>query len=105
MSKKTGWAELDAIIDEGVAEIAEETKIAMKDIVHIRTGNLRDSISTEIPDKHSFDRKVGVDVQKLTTDKRNPKGKNYSIPYYYGMPGTSWAGHKFLEETLNVVDP
>lgn len=90
--------DIQELIDDGLKEIADELQDAMKNTVHVKTGNLRDSITTEkVEDGYT----VGVDADKLESDSRNKSGYDYSKPYYYGH-GT-WAGHKFLEIAVNAV--
>lgn len=89
------------LIDSEVKDIANELKDTMKGVVHVKTGNLRDSITVE-KDKDG-DYTVGVDADKLQSDSRNKNGYDYSLPYYYGRHNSSWVGHKFLEIALNEV--
>lgn len=101
--KKTGWSELDDIIDDELDKYAEDVQTTMQSIVHVKTGNLRDSITVETPEGTQMERTVGVDADKLESDNRNKSSYDYSLPYYYGNRKTSWTGHKFLEETMNAV--
>ena len=93
--------DLKEMIESGLKEEADNLKNVMKVIVHVRTGNLRDSITTEKSDDMEFT--VGVDADKLESDSRNKNGYDYSLPYYYGRRNSSWVGHKFLEEAINSV--
>lgn len=91
-------ADIQAVVDAGLKEIAEELEGVMKNTVHVRTGALRDSITVE---KTEDGFTVGVDADKLEGDNRNKSGVDYSKFYYGGQ--RSWAGHKFLEEAMNAV--
>ena len=93
--------DLKEMIESGLKEEADNLKNVMKGIVHVRTGNLRDSITTEKSGDMEFT--VGVDADKLESDSRNKNGYDYSLPYYYGRMNSSWVGHKFLEEATNSV--
>lgn len=94
--------ELDKMIAEEVTKTANELKDAMQGIVHVRTGNLRDSITVE-PGDSEKEKYVGVDADQLESDSRNPNGFDYSTVYYYGRRDGSWVGHKFLEEAMNSI--
>lgn len=86
--------EIQGWIDEEVENLADDLLKEMKDTVHVDTGNLRDSLTKE---KLEVGYSVGVDGNLV--ERKN--GFDYSVPYYYGK-GT-WAGHKFLEESMNRV--
>lgn len=91
-------ADIQALVDDGLKEVAEELESVMKNTVHVRTGSLRDSITTEkVEDGYT----VGVDADKLEGDGRNKSGVDYSKYYYGGQ--RSWPGHKFLEIAMNAV--
>lgn len=99
MTKK--YDDILDLVKPDVEKIADELKEAMKNTVHVRTGNLRDSITVE--KTKDGDYTVGVDADKLENDNRNKNGYDYSLPYYYGRHNSSWVGHKFLEIALNEV--
>lgn len=90
--------DIQALVDDGLKEIAEELETAMKNTVNVRTGALRDSIDME---KVEDGYEVGVNIDTLKGDSRNKSGYDYSKPYYYGHG--SWGGHKFLEIAMNAV--
>lgn len=92
--------EVQGWIDEAVDEYATDLQDTMKRIVHVVTGNLRDSITKEKVGK-SID--VGVDADKLIAGSDAKDGFDYSIVYYHGRNGSKWAGHKFLEQAMNEV--
>ena len=80
--KKTGWSELDDIIDDELDKYAEDVQTTMQSIVHVKTGNLPDSITMENPEGTQMERTVGVDADKLESDNRNKSSYDYSLPYY-----------------------
>ena len=94
-------SDIRELIEPELKDIANELKETMQGVVHVKTGNLRDSITVE-KDKEG-DYSVGVDADKLERDNRNKNGYDYSLPYYYGRHNSSWVGHKFLDIALNEV--
>lgn len=92
--------EVQGWIDEAVEEYATDLQETMKNIVHVDTGNLRDSITKEKVGK-SID--VGVDADKLIAGSDAQDGFDYSVVYYHGSNKTKWNGHKFLEQAMNEV--
>ena len=101
--KTTGGSELDDIIDDELDKYADDVKTTMQSIVHIKTGNLRDSITVETPEGTQMERTVGVDADKLESDNRNKSSYDYSLPYYYGTRKTSCTAHTFFDETMNAA--
>lgn len=94
-------SDIEELIAQDVKEIANELKETMQGVVHVKTGNLRDSITVEKGKDGIYS--VGVDADKLESDKRNKNGYDYSLPYYYGRHNSTWVGHKFLDIALNEV--
>lgn len=91
-------ADIQALVDDELKKVAEELESVMKNTVHVRTGALQDSITTEkVEDGYT----VGVDADQLEGDGRNKSGVDYSKYYYGGQ--RSWSGHKFLEIAMNAV--
>lgn len=91
-------ADIQALVDDELKKVAEELESVMKSTVHVRTGALQDSITTEkVEDGYT----VGVDADQLEGDGRNKSGVDYSKYYYGGQ--RSWPGHKFLEIAMNAV--
>lgn len=91
-------ADIQALVDDELKKVAEELESVMKNTVHVRTGALQDSITTE---KVENGYTVGVDADQLERDGRNKSGVDYSKYYYGGQ--RSWPGHKFLEIAMNAV--
>lgn len=91
-------ADIQSLVDDELKKVAEELESVMKNTVHVRTGALQDSITTEkVEDGYT----VGVDADQLEGDGRNKSGVDYSKYYYGGQ--RSWPGHKFLEIAMNAV--
>ena len=69
-------------INKEIKEYAKTMEKVVKEECHVKSGALRDSISTEW--KGFGDYLVGVDAAKLKADPRNIGGIDYSKHYYYG---------------------
>lgn len=67
--------------DSEMKTYAQRIEQTMKNEVHVKTGALRDSITTE---KKGSSYLVGVDASSLMSDSRNVSGYDYSAVYYYG---------------------
>lgn len=69
-------------VNKEIDNYAKDIEKIMKSEVHVKSGALQDSISTEKKsDGHYL---VGVDAAKLISDGRNISKTDYSKPYYYG---------------------
>lgn len=69
-------------IDKEIESYAEKMETIVKSEVHIDSGALRDSITTEKKTGSSY--LVGVDAAKLKSDARNASKIDYSVPYHDG---------------------
>lgn len=71
--------------NKGIEQYAEKIEALLKEEVHVQSGALRDSITTEKKGDGHF--LVGVDSEKLRNDPRNAGGQDYSIFYHDGHRG------------------
>lgn len=71
-------------IDKEISEYTKKMERILKAEAHVKSGALRDSITTE--KKGDGDYLTGVDAAKLKSDSRNPGGIDYS-PFYHDGHG------------------
>lgn len=69
-------------IEKELEEYAQKIEDLQREEVHVKTGALRDSITTEKKGKGHY--LVGIDVTKLVNDNRNIGHIDYSRAYYFG---------------------
>lgn len=69
-------------IEKEIEDYAKKMEKLIKQEAHVKTGALRESVSTEKKGRGYY--RVGVDVQKLKKDDRNIERIDYSPFYYYG---------------------
>lgn len=70
------------MVEKAVEDYVKEMEEIVKGEVHVRSGALRDSITTEKKGEGRY--LVGVDADRLKADPRNASGIDYSVPYNDG---------------------